>query len=236
MKINIYLIIIIVCIVLFALLYTRKEGFMNYSDYNYIDRIKTLDGEYAYCIAGNVQCISGNLITENDTYTGGKTYRSECDDSDSTQVICNNNFQYKYDIDDLDWKTPTARQISFPFSDQYKGFTIPYSYIPVDISGDYIEFYDSNGNVIDSMNKCDMLETKYLTDKCYDALKPTPKEEPKTTKKEQKCIANYDTDIGEKLCCGQKGVLQKYASEYVCPKSKPTCSGFVCGDSYGTCS
>jgi len=231
MKINIYLIIIIVCIVLIGLLYTRNEGFMNYSEYNYIDRIKTLDGEYAYCIAGSVQCNSGNLIKENDDYTGGKTYSSEC--SDSTQASCKNNFQHDYSIEYLDWKTPTARQISFPFSDQYKGFTVPYSYVPVDISGNYIEFYDSNGKLIDSMHKCEMLQTKYLTDQCYDVLNPKQKT---TTTTSQKCIANYDTNIGDKLCCGQKGVLQKYASKYVCPISKPTCSGFVCGESYGTCS
>jgi hypothetical protein len=236
MKIKLYLIIIIVCIVLFGLLYIRRnEGFINYSEYNKIDRIKTLDGEYGYCIAGNVQCISGNLIEEKDNYHGGKTYKSECDNFGP--VECQNNFQYKYGIDDLDWETPTAREISFPFSDQYKGFTVPYSYIPVEISGNYIQFYDSNGNVIDSMNKCDMLETKKLTDECYDALKPKSesKGEPSPCKP-KKCIANHGTKVGDSLCCGQKGVLQKYATKYVCSKSAPTCSNFVCGESYGTCS
>jgi hypothetical protein len=66
MKINIYVIIIIVCIVLFGLLYIKQEGYIDYSEYNTIDRIKTLDGEYAYCIAGEVQCVSGNLIQISD--------------------------------------------------------------------------------------------------------------------------------------------------------------------------
>ena len=226
-------IIIIISIVLFGILYIRiNEGYMNYSDYNNIDRIKTLDGEYGYCIAGNVQCNSGNLIQENDNYRGGKTYKSECDNF--SPVECRNNFQYK-GMNNSNWKTPTSRDISFPFSDQYKGFTVPYSYIPVEISGNYIQFYDSSGNIIDSMNKCDMLETEYHADQCREALKSKPTTKTECTEKPKKCIANYGTGIGDSLCCGQKGVLQKYASDYVCPKSTPTCSDFVCGKSYGTC-
>jgi hypothetical protein len=51
-----------------------------------------------------------------------------------------------------------------------------------------------------------------------------------------KCIANYGTNIGDPLCCGQKGILQYFASKYVCPASKPTCSNYVCGKKYGICS
>jgi hypothetical protein len=92
-----------------------------------------------------------------------------------------------------------------------------------------------------------MLETKHLTDQCNDALKP--KSESKFGSKSdscddpckpnpckaKKCIANHGTKVGDPLCCGQKGVLQKYATNYVCSKSAPTCSNFVCGESYGTC-
>ena len=97
MKINIHIIIIIVCIVLFGLLYIKREGYMDYSEYNTIDRIKTLDGEYAYCIAGEVQCVSGNLVEISDKYAGGKTYKSECDDKKSSPAECRNNFQYDLD-------------------------------------------------------------------------------------------------------------------------------------------
>lgn len=236
MKIKIGLIIIMISIILFVIYYIGNiEGYSNYSNYNNyhnyneIDRIKLSKGKYGYCIAGDVQCISGNLIEIDDNYNGGTTYKRKCDNF--APVECRNNFQYKYNKDDLDWNTPTARNISFPFSDKYKGFTTPYSYIPVEISGNYIQFYDSSGNLIDSMNKCDMLESQYLSDQCYDALNP----EEKTKTNSKKCIANYGTSVGDSLCCGQKGVLQKYASNYVCPKSTPTCSDFVCGKSYGTC-
>jgi hypothetical protein len=48
-----------------------------------------------------------------------------------------------------------------------------------------------------------------------------------------KCIADFGTNIGENLCCGQTGVLQN--TEYVCPSVKPTCQNFKCGSKFGTC-
>jgi hypothetical protein len=48
-----------------------------------------------------------------------------------------------------------------------------------------------------------------------------------------KCIADFGTNVGENLCCGQTGVLQN--TEYVCPSSKPTCKNFKCGSKFGTC-
>jgi len=229
MKINIYVIIIIVCIVLIGLLCIKKESYMDYSEYNTIDRIQTLDGDYAYCIAGKVQCVSGNLIELSDKYTGGKTYKSLCGDNNSSPVECTNNFQY--DLDklnqfNLDWKTSTARQLSFPFSDQHRGFTIPYSYIPIDIKDKYINFYDACGNLLDNMHKCDMLKTTQETEQCYKDIK---------CEKPIQCIADNGTDLGDPLCCGQQGVLQKSATKYVCPTEKPTCAGYVCGEKYGKC-
>ena len=48
-----------------------------------------------------------------------------------------------------------------------------------------------------------------------------------------KCIADFGTNVGEDLCCGQTGVLQN--TEYVCPSSKPTCQNFKCGSKFGNC-
>ncbi len=47
------------------------------------------------------------------------------------------------------------------------------------------------------------------------------------------CIANFGTEIGENLCCGQTGVLQN--TKYVCPSTAPKCSNFKCGTKFGTC-
>ena len=236
-----------------------KEGFKSdYSDYTTIDRIKTGTNSYAYCIAGNVMCPSGNRVRIMDNYKKGKTYNYSC--GLNAQAECRGNFQYKMNSSNRsDWKTPSAREISFPYSDDYKGFTIPYTYIPVDICNNFMNFYDSSHNVIDNINKCSMLKSDIESYKCNiayisklaemfengittfmdgfpigDALKKLIK--PKTETSNIKCIANYGTTVGKPLCCGQTGVLQKSATEYVCPASKPTCAGYTCGDEYGTCS
>jgi hypothetical protein len=49
-----------------------------------------------------------------------------------------------------------------------------------------------------------------------------------------KCIADFGTNVGENLCCGQTGVLQD--TKYVCPSNKPTCGNFKCGSQFGQCS
>jgi hypothetical protein len=235
MKFKIYGIMLLVCFTLLGvLLYVNKEGFYNdYSDYKTIDRIKNSSDKYAYCIAGNITCSDSSLNQIKDNYSGGKTYDYLCNDGNYAE--CTNFVKYMDEEELMNWKTPTARDISFPFSDKYKGFTIPYigSYIPVDIIGNYVNFYDSSKNLVDNVNKCEFLSSQSETDSCNSALNPktTPPSKP------EKCIADYGTRVGDSLCCGQKGVLQHYASEYVCPSSKPTCSNFDCrGGTYGTCS
>jgi len=49
-----------------------------------------------------------------------------------------------------------------------------------------------------------------------------------------KCIADFDTQIGDKLCCGQKGTLKD--TMFVCPENKPTCGNFKCDSNFGVCS
>jgi hypothetical protein len=47
------------------------------------------------------------------------------------------------------------------------------------------------------------------------------------------CIADFGTNIGDDLCCGQTGVLQN--TKYVCPITRPKCSNFKCGSQFGNC-
>lgn len=50
-----------------------------------------------------------------------------------------------------------------------------------------------------------------------------------------KCIANYGSNIGDPLCCNQKGALPD--TRYVCPQEVPRCSGYSANDNtYGYCS
>lgn len=46
------------------------------------------------------------------------------------------------------------------------------------------------------------------------------------------CVADYGTNIGDDLCCGQKGTLQN--TKHVCPEETPVCQGYS-KDSYGYC-
>jgi hypothetical protein len=156
--------------------------------------------------------------------------------------------------DKLDWKTPTARQINFQFSTDYKGFSIPVEHIPVAMNENNIEFYDTSKNVIDSLHKCEMLNNQKETDDCYfqiakntqieaakkaaEIAKAALDEANKIKEKNdtpKKCVADFGTNLGDGLCCGQPGVLQYSAYNYICPESAPTCSNYVCGETYGTC-
>lgn len=48
-----------------------------------------------------------------------------------------------------------------------------------------------------------------------------------------KCVADFGTEKGDPLCCGQTGVLQ--STKYTCPHTQPYCSDFKCGSKFGTC-
>ncbi len=47
------------------------------------------------------------------------------------------------------------------------------------------------------------------------------------------CIADFGTDIGDDLCCGQAGVLKD--TNNVCPITKPKCTNFDCKTQLGYC-
>jgi len=76
-------------------------------------------------------------------------------------------------------------------------------------------FYDESGNMITQILK----KINYLTNKFE-------------TKNDIKCLANFGTEIGEKLSNGH-GVLKN--SQYICPKELPECYGMICGEQYGIC-
>lgn len=280
MKFKLYGIILLICFVLGSLLFFNKEGFQsNYSDYNTIDRVINSNGKYGYCIAGKVTC-PGNLVPKvfNDDYTisgKGTTYELLCNDSNGNTseppiaVECSGNYVHKlienykmrdqaFNGQDLNWTTPTARQIKFQFSQLPKAFSNNYSYIPVVMNKDNIEFYDSRRNLLDSLHKCEMLNNQQETDNCYfelakanaaklaadaaeiakaaaDAVAGVTDAKEEERDEPKKCVADYNTHLGQGLCCGQPGVLQYSAFDYICPKSAPTCSNYVCGEKYGTC-
>ncbi len=48
-----------------------------------------------------------------------------------------------------------------------------------------------------------------------------------------KCIADFGTNIGDDLCCGQSGILTD--TKYVCPSNYSKCENMKCGSKYGVC-
>jgi len=146
------LILILILIILILVILNFKEEFKSdYSDYTDIDRIK-VDDKYAYCIGASPRCETGAPV-KGGIYNGGTTYRSTCDDG--SNMICSN-FLSSIDIsNEYTWKTPNNTPILF--SNIYKGFTKPTSYIPAIINNNMINFYGANNNVIDSIDKCSIL-------------------------------------------------------------------------------
>jgi hypothetical protein len=174
------LLIIIIFIVLLILIYINSKTIIDeqfkpdYSDYTTIDRIKIIDNfnytldkynkyatneiddKFAYCIGAIPTCKTGHPIKAG-TYGNGNTYKSICDDG--SNMVCNNfvsnNSEYN-DISDIYvWKTPNNTPI--PFSNTYKGFTVPTKHIPAVINNNSINFYDKNYNIIDTINKCSLV-------------------------------------------------------------------------------
>jgi hypothetical protein len=113
---------------------------------------------------------------------------------------------------------------------------------PYDISDNY-ELYNVGGKLgmgvhdtTDYGSMLDVLEQEFkdLQNKQNTLNVQLQGQQSQTMSNPIKCIADFATNIGEELCCGQTGVLQD--TKYVCPSNQPTCSNFKCGSAFGTCS
>lgn len=137
----------------------------------------------------------------------------------------------------------------------FVGFSQPYTYKRVDISNDdvsnnpYLILYDvNNGTDVSyistacylfnqgSLNNCNCnLADSSNCDTSTDADDNTNSTDAEQCEgvTEDYCVADFGAQVGDKLCCGQTGVVQK--DDRVCPYSKPVCSGFKCGSKWGVC-
>ena len=87
-------------------------------------------------------------------------------------------------------------------------------------------FYDKTGN---NLLNTILSQLSGLTSK-IDDMNNKKDEEPT---EDIKCIADFGTNIGDNLCCGQSGVLTD--TKYVCPANYSKCESMKCGSKYGTC-
>ena len=89
-----------------------------------IDRIFNKSTKtYNYCLGGEIMCPSGNLVSINDSYSGGKTYDYLC--NNNTEPICANNYFIEGDASNgyLDYE---VGGVDFVFNTQ-DGFSSPYN-------------------------------------------------------------------------------------------------------------
>jgi hypothetical protein len=100
-----------------------------------------------------------------------------------------------------------------------------------DLSSNY-ELYNIEGNLM--IGPYDGTNYEIPLKEARDRFDKLQKAKPVKCDNNFKCIADFGTNIGDDLCCGQTGVLQD--TRYVCPSFKPTCSNFKCGSVFGTCS
>jgi hypothetical protein len=183
-----YILIIIVFLFIFLFIKNKEQFKSDYSDYNNIDRIKihnfdtidvnnkyamnqNKDDTFAYCIGATPRCETGAPIKIG-VYQNGNTYKSICDDG--SNIKCKN---FMSTTDSNIWTTPNNTKIMF--SETYKGFTEPTSYIPAVINNNLINFYNKNNNVLDSIDKCSILGSE--KNNCNKALNvPFPFADKKT--------------------------------------------------------
>ena len=90
------------------------------------------------------------------------------------------------------------------------------------------DIYDISGN---NLLNTILSQLSGLTSK-IDDMNNKKDEEPEPIE-DIKCIADFGTNIGDDLCCGQSGVLTD--TKYVCPANYSKCQSMKCGSKYGTC-
>ena len=90
------------------------------------------------------------------------------------------------------------------------------------------DIYDISGN---NLLNTILSQLSGLTSK-IDDMNSKKDEDPEPIE-DIKCIADFGTNIGDDLCCGQSGVLTD--TKYVCPANYSKCESMKCGSKYGTC-
>lgn len=197
-----------------------------------------LSGEALYCIGSAIECDSDthNKVQVGTDPLGIKLYQCKngadiCMNAIKCNGVLGNGLNDVGERSELQFKDSNGiRKIKqFNFSgnnvsdDSFlNNFTEPYRSVPLTISGEYVYLYEPNTTNIDaSYSAC------FLYDDVQ-ACSPVQSNEDTI-----KCVADYGTNVGEKVCCGQNSILQKNGRK--CPKELPRCVGYKCGEKWGTC-
>ena len=129
-------------------------------------------------------------------------------------------------------------------------FTSAYNSVPLEFTNDgsydYVVFQDAfnSGGFKDiSFSTCDMFDTLLNCEQNYGNCPTSGSSEHDDdaddtsdgNRLNTKCLGDFGDGIGDKLCCGQTGVIQNEHAKYTCPESHPYCRGYKCGESWGAC-
>ena len=139
---------------------------------------------------------------------------------------------------------------NFDISGNLDHFTGAYNTVPLkftsDGSGDYVILQqvinDTNWKDI-SLSTCFMFKDAIDCEQNYAScseLQATGNNASESSsdnpnKLDTRCLGDFGDGVGDKLCCGQTGVIQNEHAKYTCPESHPYCRGYKCGDSWGAC-
>lgn len=260
---TIFIIILFVFVVIPLLLkiLEYKEGFRTevsstHSDYNIdlkkrynnVDRIKDSDNNstYKYCIGGIIKCKgseSNATLDEisNSYYTEGKTYEDKC--LDGNGVICDKSIFYK-DVDSVSDISGVLGVNSDGTDVDNRGFTKSLSYYPIGLINNYTEKIKRwNPLNSDSYSQNNLSDYKFISKCDFESKEDGSynecikhfgvQEDISGNDSSIKCLADFGTQVGENICCGQEGILQN--TKYVCPSEYPICGGYKCGESWGYC-
>ena len=205
-------------------------------------------------------CVSGSTVDNTMAKCNGSIFSgSPPFNSSNTNAV---NF-YRYGSDGC-WSAANNAQLrSFErtygrelgISGDLSDFTSAYSSVPLkfttDGSYDYVVFqgvFDSGAFTDFSFTTCDMFNTFTECEQNYGKCSTTQTsgsseddddddddESSNSNRLNTKCLGDFGDGVGDKLCCGQTGVIQNEHARYTCPESHPYCRGYKCGESWGAC-
>lgn len=201
-------------------------------------------------------CVSGNTVDNTMAKCNGSIFSGSPFNSSNTNAV---NF-YRYGSNGCQNRNQTGAQLrsfeniygsSLGISGDLSDFTSAYSSVPLkftsDGSYDYVVFQDvfNNGAFKDiSFTTCDMFDTLLNCEQNYGNCPTSGSSEDdddddddssNSNRLNTKCLGDFGDGVGDKLCCGQTGVIQNEHAKYTCPESHPYCRGYKCGESWGAC-
>ena len=202
------------------------------------------------------KCISGSTIDNTMAKCAGSIFSgSPPFNSSNTNAV---NF-YRYGPNGCQNRNEIGAQLhSFEntygselgISGDLSDFTSAYNSVPLEFTSDgsydYVVFKDvfNDGGFKDiSFSTCDMFDTLLNCEQNYGNCPTSGSSEDDDdaddtsdgNRLNTKCLGDFGDGIGDKLCCGQTGVIQNEHAKYTCPESHPYCRGYKCGESWGAC-